>query len=378
MKVYFDNASTTPLHQDVIDTMTSLLENNFGNPSSIHSHGRTSRAIIEGARKKIANILNTSIGEIFFTSCATEANNMILKMAVAHLGIRKIIYSPLEHHCVFHSIDYLVKENDIEAVILPIDTSGTIDYDFLEKELKSTIVPCLVSVMHGNNEIGVMNDIKKIGELCRETEAYFHSDIVQTIGKFPLDLQKLNLHFACGSAHKFHGPKGVGFAYIRNDAIIPPYIHGGSQERNMRAGTENLYGIAGMAKALEVSVQNVDTWRKKISKLKYYFIDQLENEIKGIKLNGQRDGLYHVASISFPPSPKSELLMFNLDIAGISCSSGSACSSGIESDSHVLQAINHDPTRKTIRFSFSHLNTMEEADFVIEKLKEFCNTNVVT
>lgn len=377
MRAYFDNASTTVLLPEVIQEMTKMMENVYGNPSSIHNHGRTARAIIEGARKKVANILNTSIGEIFFTSCATETNNMILKMAVQELGIKRILYSAIEHHCVLHTIDYLKSRMNIDTIKIPVDVSGTLDYGILHAELEKAPGPTLVSIMHGNNEIGTINDLVKIGELCANYKAYFHSDMVQTIGKYPVDMQELNIHFASASAHKFHGPKGSGFAYIRNDAIIPPYLHGGSQERNMRAGTENLYGIVGLSKALELSVKNMNHWRTHIEKLKEQFIEGILSEIEDVTINGTRDGLYHIASISFPASPKSELLMFNLDIEGISCSSGSACSSGIEEDSHVLQAIGHNPNRKTIRFSFSHFNTVEEIDYAIGKLKSFCQDKVI-
>jgi cysteine desulfurase len=372
MRAYFDNASTTRLLPEVIEEMTYVMHNVYGNPSSIHNHGRIARAIIEAARKQVAKVLNTSIGEIFFTSCATEANNMILKMAIGQLNIERILFTSLEHHCVLHTIDYLKNSNNIETTKIPVDRNGTLNYEELISELQKSDKKTLVSVMHGNNEIGVINNLEKIGELCRVYDAYFHSDMVQTIGKYPIDMQKINVHFASASAHKFHGPKGIGFAYIRNDAIIPPLLLGGAQERNMRAGTENLYGIVGLAKAIEIASLRMDEWRKHILHLKNRFISRLRTEIIDITVNGTEEGMYHIASISFPPSPKSELLMFNLDIVGISCSSGSACSSGIESDSHVLQAIGHDSNRKTIRFSFSHFNTIEEVDYAIDQLKRFC------
>lgn len=368
-RIYFDNASTTPLLPEVIDVMSDVMKNHFGNPSSIHFHGRNAKAIIEECRKKVAGLLKASIGEIYFTSCATEANNMVLKGAVEDLNVSRIISVNTEHHCVLHTLEYL-KSKKVEVILLSVDANGFISLDELEillKEEKKT----LASVMYANNEVGTIQEIEKISALCKEHNTYFHCDAVQAIGKFPIDVSKTYFSFLSASAHKFHGPKGIGFLYMNGDNIIKPMIYGGAQERNMRAGTENIICIAGMTKALEMAYEEIEDRKQKILDLRSYFMESLSQEFEDIVFNGSQSYpyLYTVLSVSFPPSDKVALLMFNLDIAGISASSGSACSSGVESDSHVLQAIGHPTERKTIRFSFSHLNTKEEVDTVIEKLK---------
>lgn len=372
MKVYFDNASTTPLLPEVISKMTQVMNEDFGNPSSIHSYGRKSRSIIENARKIVAKSLNASIGEVFFTSSATEANNMILKNAVFNLNVKRIISSPTEHHCVLHSLDYLQKNTNVEVVYLKVDNYGNLDLEELSFILSNSNKKTLASLMHGNNEIGTMSDITKIGEICRANNALFHSDTVQTIGKYPINVQLSAISFLSGSAHKFHGPKGVGFVYINNNNIIDPYIHGGAQERNMRAGTENVPGIAGLAVALEYADLNMTKNQQKIHSIRSLFKKLLLTEFKDIQFNGNQDynNLNHILSVSFPPGPKADVMVINLDIEGISASSGSACSAGIEEDSHVMQAINHPHERKTIRFSFSPFNTEEEVFYTIEKLKK--------
>lgn len=371
MRIYFDNASTTPMLTAVIDHMVKVSREDFGNPSSIHQHGRKAKSIVENARKLVAKALNASLGEVFFTSSATEANNMILKNAVQDLGIQKIISSPTEHHCVLHSLDYLTLHNKCMVEYIEVDKYGNINYNHLEVLLKNSNAKTMVSVMHGNNEIGTMTDIEKIGMMCKDYQTLFHCDSVQTIGKYSIDVQAAHISFLSGSAHKFHGPKGVGFVYINNKNIISPYIHGGAQERNMRAGTENVTGIAGLAMALELAVQNMDSNRNKIQHLRQVFKQRLEKEFDDIQFNGRQDDLFmsHVLSVSFPPGPKADMLVMNLDIAGISASSGSACSAGIEEDSHVLVAIGHPAERKTIRFSFSAFNTEEEIHYTVEKLK---------
>ena len=371
MRIYFDNASTTPMLTAVIDHMVKVSREDFGNPSSIHQHGRKAKSIVENARKLVAKALNASLGEVFFTSSATEANNMILKNAVQDLGIQKIISSPTEHHCVLHSLDYLTLHNKCMVEYIEVDKYGNINYNHLEVLLKNSNAKTMVSIMHGNNEIGTMTDIEKIGMMCKDYQTLFHCDSVQTIGKYSIDVQAAHISFLSGSAHKFHGPKGVGFVYINNKNIISPYIHGGAQERNMRAGTENVTGIAGLAMALELAVQNMDSNRNKIQHLRQVFKQRLEKEFDDIQFNGRQDDLFmsHVLSVSFPPGPKADMLVMNLDIAGISASSGSACSAGIEEDSHVLVAIGHPAERKTIRFSFSALNTDEEIHYTVEKLK---------
>ena len=372
MRIYLDNASTTPMLPEVLLHMTEVMQNDFGNPSSIHQHGRKAKSIIENARKTVAKVINASLGEVFFTSSATEANNMVLKNAVQDLGILRIISSPTEHHCILHSLDYLSMHKKCVVEYLHVDRDGTIDYHQLEDLLKNSNLKTLVSVMHGNNEIGTMSDTIKIGALCHKYGALYHCDAVQTIGKYPIDVQSSHISFLSGSAHKFHGPKGVGFVFISNENIITPYIHGGAQERNMRAGTENVAGIAGLAKALEIISDSTDSNKTKILSLRTLFKDKLLTEFHDITFNGSQEGdfLAHVLSVSFPPGPKADMLVMNLDIAGISASSGSACSAGIEEDSHVLIAIGHPAERKTIRFSFSPFNTEEEILYTVEKLKD--------
>ncbi len=371
-RIYFDNASTTQLDPRVQKRMIDIMKNHYGNPSSIHFHGRHARSIIEDARKRIANIVKASIGEIFFTSSATEANNMILKNCVEYLGITQIISAPTEHHCILHSMDYLRDQKGVEIVMLNVDASGNIDPEQLASILSATNQKTLVSLMLGNNEIGTMLDLKRVSELCSNYEnVLLHTDSVQAMGKYSIDVNETPIAFLSGTAHKFHGPKGSGFFYMNDNNIIPPFIHGGAQERNMRAGTENVIGIAGMAEALEIAVTEQKIIIEHISEIRERFIHRLLTEFEDIRINGNTEDLFmhHVLSVSFPETPKADMLMFNLDISGISASSGSACSSGIENDSHVLIAIGHKPERKTVRFSFSKFNTVSEVDQVIEKLK---------
>ena len=370
-RVYFDNAATTPILPEVIEAMTEAMRTDFGNPSSIHAEGRQVRALIERARKTVANAIGASIGEVFFTSGGTESNNMALKCAVRDLNVRRIISSPLEHHCVLHSLDALQLKG-IEIAHVRVNGRGEVDYEHL-RELLSIPSPngrTLVSLMHANNEIGALLDLDRVAKMCQEYGAYLHSDTVQTVGHFPIDVNETPISFLSGAAHKFHGPKGVGFVYINGDNIIKPYLDGGAQERNMRAGTENVYGIIGMAKALELATENMDAHRAHIESLRTYLMDELETTVPGVRFNGPgRDGgLYTVLSVNFPPSEGSELLLLNLDIYGISASGGSACSSGADKGSHVLQALGADPERPSVRFSFSHLNTRADVDFLLDKL----------
>lgn len=371
MRVYLDNASTTPMLPEVVDTMADVMRNTYGNASSIHYHGRTARTLVEAARKTVANAINASIGEIFFTSSATEAHNMIIQRAVQDLEVKRIVTSPTEHHCVLHPLEHLHNHGDIELTVLNVDTEGNIDVSQLENILADKSKKTMLTLMHGNNEIGTMIDLPLIASLCEKYDALFHCDTVQTIGKFDVDVSKHRICFCAGSAHKFHGPKGVGFVYINNGHQLNPYILGGAQERNMRAGTENVYGIVGMAKALEIALEEKEERKDKILELRKHFVSRITSELADIKINGMQSGdyLYNVVSVSFPHSDKVDLIQFNLDINGISASAGSACSSGIEAESHVLGAIGHDPQRKTIRFSISHLNTVEELDYVVDRLK---------
>jgi cysteine desulfurase len=370
-RIYLDHASTTPLLPEVIEEMNAVMSQTYGNASSIHHHGRSARTIIEANRKKIANALRASIGEIFFTSSATEAHNMILYGAVRDLGVTRIISSPTEHHCILHPLDHLSDGGSVKVDYVKVDSSGQVDVNHLKDLLQQEGYKTLVSLMHANNEIGTMIDLAAIGDLCHEHGALLHCDTVQTIGKYPIDVSATPISFCAGSAHKFNGPKGIGFVYINGDNIIKPYLRGGAQERNMRAGTENVYGIAGMGKALEMALLEQEERKNYVSGLRQYFVDRLDAELIDIKINGGEatQSLYNIVSVSFPASEKADLLHFNLDIGGISASAGSACSSGIEADSHVLLAIGHPPERKTIRFSLSHLNTTAELDIVVDKLK---------
>ena len=372
MRVYFDNAATTPIAPEVIDLMSETIREQYGNPSSIHADGRKVRALIERARKTVAESIGASIGEIFFTSGGTESNNMALKCAVRDLGVRRIISSPIEHHCVLHSLDVLEAQG-VRIDRVRVANCGTVDYDHLAELLADeTAGKTLVSLMHANNEVGTLLDLERVSQLCEAHDAYLHSDTVQTIGHFPMDVSKTKISFLSGAAHKFHGPKGVGFIYINGDNIIKPYLDGGAQERNMRGGTENVYGIVGLAKALQLATDHMDDYRAATEDVRNYFMDQIQTLLPEATFNGPgRDGgLYTVCSVSFPPHPSADLLLLNLDIYGISASGGSACSSGADKGSHVMEALAADPERATVRFSFSHQNTREEVDFVIGKLAE--------
>lgn len=372
-RVYFDNAATTPISEEVIAAMLPILREQYGNPSSIHAEGRSVRSAIEAARKRVAQAIGASTAEIFFTSGGTESNNMAIKCAVRDLGVTRIISSPTEHHCGLHTMEAVEKSNGVELVWLPVDALGRIDYQALEASLiASNGQKTLVSLMHANNEIGTMLDLDQVAALCQQHGALLHSDTVQTVGHFPIHVQNTPIHFLAGAAHKFHGPKGVGFIYIRSDAPIKPYIDGGSQERNMRGGTENVYGIVGLSHALELAITQMEARAAHITDVRNYMKMRLLEIFEDIRFNGDYEGncLYTVLSVSFPPSPKNDLLLLNLDIAGVSCSGGSACSSGAEKGSHVLEAIGADPNRKSIRFSFSHYNTRAEVDWTIEKLSE--------
>ncbi|MFC6101816.1 cysteine desulfurase family protein [Olivibacter domesticus] len=374
MRVYFDNAATTAIDDDVLQEMLVVMRENYGNPSSIHADGRKVRTIIETARKKVASLLKVSPAEIFFTSGGTEADNTAITRGIKDNGITHVISSPLEHHAVLHTLEELAKEGSIKLDLLNVDTLGHVDLLQLEELLKKN-PRTFVSLMHANNEIGTLADIEKISNLCISYDALFHTDTVQTMGHFVHDLSNLNVSFLAGAAHKFHGPKGVGFLYVNHRVKIKPFIHGGAQERNMRGGTENVYGIVGLAKALEIAYEHMDEHRTYIQGLKDYMREQLIQQIPGISFNGEQDlekSLYTVLNVSFPPTDMADMLLFNLDIAGISASGGSACSSGSNIGSHVLTAIGVKPENPSVRFSFSKYNTKKEVDFVISKLKEVC------
>lgn len=375
MKVYLDNAATTKLDEEVLKAMMPVMLEDFGNPSSIHAFGRKSRANIENARKTVSKLLNVSPAEVFFTSGGTEADNMAICQSVSTFGITHIISSKIEHHAVEHTIKVLEKEGKIKASWVNIDSNGNVDLVHLEELLKNN-PRSLVSLMHANNEIGTLLPIQQVGELCKTYNALFHSDTVQTMGHYPMDLQQLNVHFITCAAHKFHGPKGVGFLYINHQHKITPFIHGGAQERNMRGGTENVYGIVGLAKALQMCYDEMDTHQKHITGLKEYMKAQLEQKISGIEFNGETSfekSLYTVLNCRFPHHPDAEMLLFNLDIAGIAASGGSACSSGSNQGSHVLRGLGIDMEKPSVRFSFSKYNTKAEIDFVVAKLVELFN-----
>jgi cysteine desulfurase len=376
-RIYFDNAATTPLLPEVVEVMAEAMSTYFGNPSSIHNEGRTSRSVIEQARRTIAEQLGASVGEIFFTSGGSESNNMALKCAVRDLGVERIISSPLEHHCVLHSLDALQQQNGIALSNLRVGETGQIDMDHLEELLSNSDQKTLVSLMYANNEIGTMIDLEAVAALCKEHGALFHSDTVQAIGYYPIDVSTTPIAFLSGAAHKFHGPKGVGFVYINGDNTIKPFIDGGAQERNMRGGTENIYGILGMAKALELSYKEIEERRSRILEVRDYLKQQLGANFEDLQFNGDlKNGHYKLLSVSFPPSPKAELLLLNLDIVGISVSGGSACSSGADAGSHVINTLQGDSPKSTIRFSFSHLNTKEEVDQVVAKLRDILPVGV--
>jgi cysteine desulfurase len=370
MKVYFDNAATTPMHPEVVKVMADMMLHNYGNPSSIHAQGREVKTLVEDARRTVAKLMGCTPGEICFTSGGTEADNMAIRQSVESLGVKNIITSAIEHHAVLHTVEELAHQGKINMHLVNLTPNGHIDVVHLEELLKNN-TNALVSLMHSNNELGNMIDLEQIGNLCKSYNALFHSDTVQTVGHQPLDLSKLNVHFIAAGAHKFNGPKGVGFIYINSNVKLHPFITGGAQERNMRGGTENVYGIVGLAKALELSLAHMEEDKKRLQELKNYFIAQLKENIPGIAFNGDAEGTssYTVLNVSFPPSPVGEMLLFKLDIDGICASGGSACSSGSDVGSHVLKAIGANRERAAVRFSFGSSNTTAEVDYVIERLK---------
>jgi cysteine desulfurase len=372
MKIYFDNAATTPIDPVVLAEMMPYLTDNFGNPSSIHEYGRKAKAAVEKSRKIVAKYLNASAAEVFFTSCGTESNNMVIKQAVANLGVKRIISSPTEHHCVLHTVK-TEGSKGVAVDYVQVNAKGDVDLAHLETLLAAQPeTKTLVSLMHANNEIGTLLNIQHVGEICAKYGALFHSDSVQTVAHYPMDVQATKVHFLSGSAHKFHGPKGIGFVYINGNNAIKPLIEGGAQERNMRAGTENVVGIVGLGKALELWMTEGEQYRNHIESIRDYMAEQLLAEIPSIVFNGYTDqrSLYHVLSVSVPANQKTELLLFNLDISGICASGASACASGSMQASHVLEAIKADENRRTVRFSFSKNNTKDEVDFAVAKLKE--------
>ena len=369
-RIYFDNAATTPLDPLVLESMMPYLSAQFGNPSSIYSYGRETRMAIEQARKLVAKNLGARPAEIFFTSGGTESSNTILHAAIENLGCTHIISSPIEHHATLHTVQHLAKKENVQLSFVQILPNGHIDTAHLETLLNSHPHKTIVSIMHANNEIGNMIDLFEIGAICKKHNAYFHSDTVQTVGHFAFDLSNTPVDFITGASHKFHGPKGIGLLYINENIKIDPLLHGGAQERNMRAGTENVYGIVGFSKALDIATANYEKDSAYIQSLKKYMHDSLIAKIPGVSFNGDPFGnsLYTLLSVNFTKSEKTEMILFNLDINHICASGGSACSSGAQQGSHVIQALNKDSQAVTVRFSFSKHNTKAEIDQVIATL----------
>lgn len=370
-KVYLDNASTTAIRPEVIREMTKVMADDYGNPSSTHSFGRNAKSILELSRKSIAKAINASAQEIIFTSCGTEANNWILRSAVSDLKVKRIITSKIEHHAVLFTIQALQKEFDIQVDYVNLKPNGEIDLTNLV-ELLSQEHKTLVSLMQVNNEIGTVLDLARVGQICQQYKALFHSDTVQSIGKAVLDLQVLAVDFLVASAHKFHGPKGVGFAFVRKNSGLQPLFYGGEQEKGLRAGTEAVHQLAGMAKALELAYANLETERKYISDLRSYLIERLEVEFPGFSINGNPDGFYNIVNVLLPLSAeKTAMILFHLDMKGIAVSRGSACQSGSIKPSHVLAEMlsAEDLKKPSLRISFSHYNSKEDVDLLVEALK---------
>lgn len=374
-RIYLDNAATTPLDKEVLETMLPYMTTHFGNPSSIYSFGRETRLAVETARKSVAKTLGAKPGEIFFTSGGTESNNTAIAASIRDLNCTHIITSPIEHHAVLHTVEFYGEQKQVSVSYVNVFEDGHIDYENLEEQLLAAQAEgkkCLVSLMHANNEIGTMLSIKRTGELCKKYDAVFHSDCVQTIGHYPINLSQLNVHFISATGHKFHGPKGAGILYVNENVQIKPFIFGGGQERNMRAGTENVYGIVGFAKALEIAMRDYEKDSTYIKDLRSYMMHELKKRIPYANFNGDiKHGLYTVLSVCFPKTEKAEFLLFNLDINNICVSGGSACSSGADIGSHVMQSLKKTNDYVTVRFSFSKFNTKEEIDCVVKKLAEF-------
>ena len=374
--IYFDNAATTQIRDEVIDEMTSIMKKNYGNASSTHSFGRSSKSLIEQSRKQIASYLNVSAAEIVFTSGGTEADNLVLRSAVRDLGIKHIITSKIEHHAILHTIEQLEEEYDISVSYVNLNERGQVDYEHLETLLQNS-KHLLVTLMHINNEIGNKLDIKRVADMCKANDALFHSDTVQSVGHYNLDLQDIPIDFLAASAHKFHGPKGVGFAFLRKGSGLKPLIFGGTQERGFRAGTESVHNIVGLGHALKLAYGNLEKESTYIKELKRYFVERIQKELPDAGFNGYSgdmvDSTYTLVNICLPVAPeKSAMLLFQLDLKGIACSKGSACQSGSTMGSHVLAEIleDTDMQKPSVRFSFSIYNTKAEIDYLVDVLKE--------
>ncbi len=377
-KVYLDSAATTQMRQEVINRMVSVMKDTYGNPSSVHAFGRSSKSLIENARKTVATYLNVSSSEIIFTSGGTEADNLALNSAVRDLGVKRIITSRIEHHAVLYTVNQLKSCYDILVEYVDLDHCGNVVLSHLEELLGNSEDKTLVTLMHVNNEIGNLMDIHSVGRMCRDHKSLFHCDMVQSIGHFDIDLSEIPVDFTAVSAHKFHGPKGIGFAFVRKNTGLKPLIFGGEQERGHRAGTESVHNIVGLEEALKIAYENLEEEKSYIHSLKNYFIEQLKKEIPGVKFNGNcedhQKSTYTLVNVCLPVSQeKALMLLFQLDLKGIACSKGSACQSGSDKGSHVLNAFlsQEDLAKPSLRFSFSHFNTKEELDYVVEVLRDF-------
>jgi cysteine desulfurase len=370
MRVYLDNAATTPMAPEVVDAMSDVLRNHFGNPSSTHSYGRSSKALLETARRNIARHLNCASSELFFTSGGTEADNLACHIAVQELGVKRIISTSIEHHAVGHTVEMYRDRFQVQLHNLTLDAQGHVDMEELESLLKEPI-PTLVTLMHANNEIATLIPIEPIAKMCRIHGAYFHSDTVQTMGHYAFDLKALDIDFITCAAHKFHGPKGIGFLYVNKRIKMAPMILGGSQERGFRGGTENLAGIVGLSKAFDLAYEDLQGHHSHVQGLKSYIMGRLKDHFSDIAFHGDttpEGSLYTVLNVCFPPTEKASMLLFTLDLKGVAVSGGSACTSGAAKGSHVLEGIGADMTRPNVRFSFSRYTTQEEIDFALEQV----------
>ena len=377
MRVYLDNAATTPVAPEVVASMIPVLSNDFGNPSSTHFYGRQGKALLETSRRKIATYLNCSPSELIFTSGGTEADNMALTCAVETLGVRRIITTTLEHHAVGHTVGYLLEKHGVELVQLQTDKLGHINLHELRSLLETSTIKTLVSLMHANNEIGTRIDLAAVNAICKEFNALFHSDTVQTMGHYAFDLNNLQIDFLTCAGHKFHGPKGIGFLYLNKTNKLSPFIHGGAQERGLRGGTENIHGIVGLAKAFDLAYEHLEEHQQHVQGLKTYMMESLKQAIPSVAFNGDvspERSLYTVLNVSFPQTEKAGTLLFTLDLNGVAASGGSACSSGAAKGSHVLEGIGADPSRPTVRFSFSRYTTREEIDFALQQIIAIFNS----
>ncbi|MCC5922962.1 MAG: cysteine desulfurase [Crocinitomicaceae bacterium] len=379
MQVYLDNAATTPMAEEVIHCMAKVMREDFGNPSSTHFYGRKTKGLLETARRAIAATIHAQPSEIIFTSGGTEADNMALQCAVDHLDVTRIITTPIEHHAVLHTAEFLRDKKNVKLEFVELDNKGNVNLNHLAILLANNKHTTLVSLMHANNEIGTLLDIHQVGQLCRKHGAYFHSDTVQTMGHYAFNMQELQVDFLTCAAHKLHGPKGVGFLYVNKKIKPIPLIHGGAQERGYRGGTENIYGIIGMAEAMKIANHELQSHQKHIQALKQYMMSTLQDALPDVHFNGETSedkSLYTVLNVCLPPSEKSGILLFTLDLKGVACSGGSACSSGSNKGSHVLAGIHADTSRPNVRFSFSRYTTKAEIDYAVGVLKEVYTTQI--